>query len=140
LNELNNLKMIKITSWYDVNMSKMTNASQISFNDSRQWNICSTWLSKDPSQTTFDIKMDFTRKARLGRGHVTDATSTLTYSSDVSRERVRLFSLRCCATWFRYNVSWCRKRIFKCKRQVKKYMQQLNINLEEMRKKMVIIV
>jgi hypothetical protein len=37
----------------------------------------------------FDIKMDFTRKARLvARGDLTDALPTLTYSSVVSRESV----------------------------------------------------
>ena len=41
----------------------------------------------------FDIKMDgkFTRKARLvADGHTTDAPSSITYSSVVSRESVRL--------------------------------------------------
>jgi hypothetical protein len=38
----------------------------------------------------FDIKMDFTRKARLvARGDLTDPPPTLTYSSVVSRESVR---------------------------------------------------
>ena len=35
----------------------------------------------------FDVKMDFTRKARfVAGGHMTDAPSSLTYSSVVSRE------------------------------------------------------
>ena len=39
----------------------------------------------------FDVKMDFTRKARLcAGGHVTDAPKGLTYSSVVSRDSVRL--------------------------------------------------
>ena len=39
----------------------------------------------------FDIKMDFTRKARMcARGDQTEPPSTLTYSSVVSRESVRL--------------------------------------------------
>ena len=39
----------------------------------------------------FDVKMDFTRKARLvARGDQTDPPSTITYSSVVSRESVRL--------------------------------------------------
>ena len=39
----------------------------------------------------FDIKMDFTRKAHLvGRGDQTETPSTLTYSSVVSRESVRI--------------------------------------------------
>ena len=39
----------------------------------------------------FDIKMDFTRKARLvAGGHTTDPPATLTYASVVSRESVRI--------------------------------------------------
>ena len=39
----------------------------------------------------FDIKMDFTRKARfVAGGHTTTAPSSLTYSSVVSRDSVRL--------------------------------------------------
>jgi Reverse transcriptase (RNA-dependent DNA polymerase) len=41
--------------------------------------------------TIFDIKMDFTRKARLvARGDMMDPPSTLTYSSVVSRELVQI--------------------------------------------------
>jgi hypothetical protein len=37
----------------------------------------------------FDIKMDFSRKARfVAGGHMTDPPSSITYSSVVSRERV----------------------------------------------------
>jgi hypothetical protein len=39
----------------------------------------------------FDIKMDFTRKARfVAGGHTTEAPSSLTYSSVISRDRVRI--------------------------------------------------
>ena len=39
----------------------------------------------------FDIKMDFTRKARfVAGGHMTEPPSSLTYSSVVSRETVRI--------------------------------------------------
>ena len=39
----------------------------------------------------FNVKIDFTRNARLvARGHLTDPPTTLTYSSVVSRECVRL--------------------------------------------------
>ena len=39
----------------------------------------------------FDVKMDFTRKARfVAGGHTTDAPAAMTYSSVVSRESVRL--------------------------------------------------
>ena len=44
-----------------------------------------------PLHMVFDVKMDFTRKARLvAGGHVTDATDNMTYSSVVSRESVLL--------------------------------------------------
>lgn len=47
-----------------------------------------------PLHIVFDIKMDFTRKARLvAGGHVTDPPSALTYSSVVSRDSVRLIFL-----------------------------------------------
>jgi hypothetical protein len=39
----------------------------------------------------FNVKMDFTRKARfLANGHVTDPPTSLTYSSIVSRDSIRL--------------------------------------------------
>lgn len=39
----------------------------------------------------FDIKADFTRKARfVARGHMTDPTSSITYASVVTRESVRI--------------------------------------------------
>ncbi len=44
-----------------------------------------------PLHVVFDVKMDFTRKARLvAGGHVTDPPTSLTYSSVVSRESVRI--------------------------------------------------
>jgi len=39
----------------------------------------------------FDVKMDFTRKARfVAGGHMTETPASLTYSSVVSRESVRI--------------------------------------------------
>ena len=39
----------------------------------------------------FDVKMDFTRKARfVAGGHMTDTPSSITYSSVVSRESVKI--------------------------------------------------
>jgi Reverse transcriptase (RNA-dependent DNA polymerase) len=44
-----------------------------------------------PCHVIFDIKMDFTRKARFVAGrHVTEPPSTVTYASVVSRESVRI--------------------------------------------------
>jgi hypothetical protein len=46
---------------------------------------------KIPCHVVFDVKMDFTRKARfVAGGHMTDPPSTITYSSVVSRESVRI--------------------------------------------------
>jgi hypothetical protein len=42
----------------------------------------------------FDVKMDFTRKARfVADCHITEAPASLAYSSVVSREGVRIVSL-----------------------------------------------
>jgi hypothetical protein len=42
----------------------------------------------------FDIKMDFTRKARLvAGGHLTDVPASMTYSSIISHESVRIMFL-----------------------------------------------
>ena len=42
----------------------------------------------------FDVKMDFTRKARFAAGgHTTETPTALTYSSVVSRDSVRLVLL-----------------------------------------------
>jgi len=47
-----------------------------------------------PCHMVFDMKMDFTRKAWfVAGGHVTDPPSTLTDSSVVSRESVRIVFL-----------------------------------------------
>jgi hypothetical protein len=44
-----------------------------------------------PCHIVFDVKMDFTRKARfVAGGHVTHPPSTQTYASVVSRESVRI--------------------------------------------------
>ena len=44
-----------------------------------------------PCHIIFDVKMDFARKARfVAGGHKTDPPSTLTYSSVVSRDSVRI--------------------------------------------------
>ena len=42
----------------------------------------------------FDVKIDFTHKARfVAVGHLTDAPDSITYSSVVSRDSVRIFLL-----------------------------------------------
>jgi hypothetical protein len=50
--------------------------------------VAHTWI---PCHMIFDIKMDFTRKARfVAGGHVTDPPSLITYASVVSRNSVRI--------------------------------------------------
>ena len=47
-----------------------------------------------PGHVVWDVKMDFTRKARyVAGGHRTDPPKALTYSSVVSRESVRIAML-----------------------------------------------
>jgi len=39
----------------------------------------------------FDVKIDFARKARfVARGHMTDSSESITYSSIVSRDSIRI--------------------------------------------------
>jgi hypothetical protein len=45
----------------------------------------------------FDVKMDFSRKARfVAGGHMTEAPASMTYASVVSRDSVRLGFLILC--------------------------------------------
>lgn len=83
------------TYWYDAIMKEMTNvmvAFEVKENDSQ---------GKTPSppagfkyvdlMMVFDIKLDFTRKARMcARGDQTAPPTTMTYASVVSRDSVRL--------------------------------------------------
>jgi Reverse transcriptase (RNA-dependent DNA polymerase) len=78
------------TLWYDAIMKEMKNV-RIAFE------IVPTGEKPPPGyqfvglMMVFDIKMDFTRKARLvARGDQTDTPLTLIYSSVVSRESVRI--------------------------------------------------
>jgi hypothetical protein len=50
--------------------------------------VGSKWI---PCRVIFDIKVDFTRKARfVAGGHVTDPPTSITYSSMVAKDSVRL--------------------------------------------------
>ncbi|MHA7927589.1 MAG: Ty1/Copia family ribonuclease HI, partial [Marinobacter sp.] len=70
----------------------------------------------------FDIKMDFTRKARfVAGGHLTDAPSSITYSSVVSRDSVRIallvaalndLDIQACDIGNAYLNAPCRERIW----------------------------
>ena len=49
------------------------------------------WHKEIRCHIVFDVKMDFTRKARfVAGGHMTEAPTFITYSSIVSRESVKI--------------------------------------------------
>ena len=68
----------------------------------------------------FDVKMDFTRKARfVGGGHLTDDPTTITYSSVVLRDLVRIaltvaelngLDVMCCDMGNAYLNAPCREK------------------------------
>jgi hypothetical protein len=76
--------------WSDAIKKEMTNvmpAFKILEQDAPK-PVAHTWI---PCHMIFDIKMDFTRKARfVAGGHVTDPPSSITYASVVSRDSVRI--------------------------------------------------
>ena len=77
------------TLWQDAINKEMTNV-RIAF-DIRSDNTPPPGFQKIPHNIIFEIKMDFTRKARLvAGGHKTAPPTQLTYSSVVSRESVRM--------------------------------------------------
>ena len=61
-------------------------------NDARQMKVPSlTAFQEIKCHIVFDVKMDFTRKARfVAGGHMTDTPTSLTYSSVVSRDSVKI--------------------------------------------------
>ena len=70
----------------------------------------------------FDVKMDFTRKARfVAGGHLTDDPTTITYSSVVSRDLVRIaltiaelngLDVLCCDVCNAYLNAPCREKVW----------------------------
>jgi Reverse transcriptase (RNA-dependent DNA polymerase) len=77
------------TLWYDALMKETPNV-RVAFEEQVDGKAPPGY-KKVGLMMIFDIKMDFTRKARLvARGDLTDTPSTLTYSSVVSRESVRI--------------------------------------------------
>ena len=75
--------------WYKAIMKEMENV-RIAF-EVHEGNKPPPGYNHVQLMMIFDVKMDFTRKARLvARGDLTDTPSTLTYSSVVSRESVRI--------------------------------------------------
>jgi hypothetical protein len=78
------------TLWYDAIMKEMTNV-RIAFQEIPNGEKPPPGFKYVPLMMIFDVKMDFTRKARLvARGDMTAPPSTLTYSSVVSRESIRI--------------------------------------------------
>jgi hypothetical protein len=81
------------------------------------------WISRGPLPLIFDIKMgeNFRRKARfVAGGHTTDAPSTLTYASVVSRDSVRIaltiaalngLNIMACDIQNAYLTADCREKI-----------------------------
>jgi hypothetical protein len=80
----------KNTLWQDAIIKEMTNV-KVAFKSIGKDIKPPPGYTRIPTQMIFDLKMDFTRKARLvAGGHVTDAPTTITYSSVVSRDSVRI--------------------------------------------------
>ena len=78
------------TFWHDAIQKEMKNV-RVAFKfleDGERIPVGYKWIR---CHMVFDVKMDFTRKARfVAGGHMTDPPSTLTYSSVVSRDSVRI--------------------------------------------------
>jgi hypothetical protein len=76
--------------WHQAIVKEMTN-NAVAFKfleDGQQAPIGSQWI---PCHMIFDIRPDFTRKARyVAGGHRTETPASLTYSTVVSRESVRI--------------------------------------------------
>jgi Reverse transcriptase (RNA-dependent DNA polymerase) len=80
----------KTTFWRDA-IDKELNNVRVAFDIKDEGEQAPPGYKKIPIHWIFDIKMDFTRKARLVTGgHVTDPPVLQTYSLVVSRESVRI--------------------------------------------------
>jgi len=78
------------TLWYDAIQKELKNV-QVAFKFLDDDEPTPVGYKEIPCHIIFDIKMDFTRKARfVAGGHKTDPPATLTYSSVVSRDSVRI--------------------------------------------------
>jgi hypothetical protein len=81
------------TFWHDAIQKEMKNNS-IAFEFLEPEDNIPIGYKKITLHMVFDVKMDFTRKARLvAGGHLTDVPSSLTYSSIVLRDSVRIMFL-----------------------------------------------
>jgi hypothetical protein len=78
------------TLWHDAIQKELKNV-QITFTFLGGDERAPVGYKQIPCHIIFDVKMDFTRKARfVTGGHKTDPPSFITYSSVVSRESVRI--------------------------------------------------
>jgi hypothetical protein len=78
------------TLWYDAIQKEIKNV-QVAFQFLDGDQPTPVGYKEIPCHIIFDIKMDFTRKARfVAGGHKTDPPASLTYSSVVSRDSVRI--------------------------------------------------
>jgi hypothetical protein len=78
------------TLWYDAIQKEMKNV-QIAFKFLERDEKAPVRYKEIPCHIIFDVKMDFTQKARfVAGGHKTDPPTSLTYSSVVSRDSVRI--------------------------------------------------
>ena len=78
------------TFWHDAIVKEMTNV-RVAFRVLDAGDKAPPGYKHIPLRMIFDVKMDFTRKARLvAGGHLTDPPTEMTYSSVVSRESVRI--------------------------------------------------
>jgi hypothetical protein len=83
-------KQTKTTFWHDAIHKEMKN-NRLAFKvleEEERVPVGYKWIK---CHMIFDIKMDFTRKARyVAGGHMTDPPSSITYSSVVSRDSMRI--------------------------------------------------
>jgi len=78
------------TLWYDAIQKEMKNV-QTAFKFLSRGESAPVGYKEIPCHIIFDVKMDFTRKAWfVAGGHKTDPPTSLTYSSVVSRDSVRI--------------------------------------------------
>ena len=78
------------TVWIDA-IRKEMNAVGVAFKILPEGSAAPVGHQQIPCHMIFDVKMDFTRKARLvAGGHVTEPPASITYASVVSRDSVRI--------------------------------------------------
>ena len=76
--------------WFEAIMKEMNNV-RIAFDIKQHRESAPAGFKRIPLTMIFDIKLDFTKKARLVvGGHITDPPTSMTYSSVLSRESVRI--------------------------------------------------